>query len=171
VHRTRTCGREDNDRAYWAEVTSDSDLVVPGYAYEMNGATQIMQSGDEGFMLCGHSLSYPPGGTDIRMPKLDPEGATVGAEDYGGGYSADYAHDFCQLPDANCLVTASNCSEGIYILKIKAAGDVLKELPAGYHSITCNGRTAGGLRASTGVYFYRIGADGYVETREMLLLG
>jgi len=33
-----------------------------------------------------------------------------------------------------------------------------------------DGRTDSGVRASTGVYFYHIEADGFIETRKMLLL-
>jgi predicted outer membrane repeat protein len=42
--------------------------------------------------------------------------------------------------------------------------------PVGPHTIIWDGTTSGGEPASTGVYFYRIEAEGYTETRKMLLL-
>jgi len=44
------------------------------------------------------------------------------------------------------------------------------EFPAGNHRITWDGYTNSGLRAATGVYFYRIVADGFSATKKMLLL-
>lgn len=45
-----------------------------------------------------------------------------------------------------------------------------QEYPAGIHRVTWDRSTNGGLRASTGVYFYRIEAEGHSETKKMLLL-
>jgi Right handed beta helix region/FlgD Ig-like domain len=43
-------------------------------------------------------------------------------------------------------------------------------LDAGEHAISWNGNTAGGETASSGVYFYRIKADGVTETMRMMRL-
>jgi flagellar hook assembly protein FlgD len=45
-----------------------------------------------------------------------------------------------------------------------------QEYPAGNYRVTWDGRTSSGERASTGVYFYRIQAEGFVESKKMLLL-
>ncbi len=43
-------------------------------------------------------------------------------------------------------------------------------MPAGNHSITWDGRSSDGSPASSGIYFYRIQANDYVDTRKMTLL-
>jgi len=45
-----------------------------------------------------------------------------------------------------------------------------QEFPAGNHRITWDGSTISGVRASTGFYFYRLEAEGFIETKKMLLL-
>lgn len=45
-----------------------------------------------------------------------------------------------------------------------------EELSAGSHRVEWNGRTDYGEQASSGVYFYRIQAEGYTATKKMLLL-
>jgi flagellar hook assembly protein FlgD len=44
------------------------------------------------------------------------------------------------------------------------------EKGAGYHSTIWNGKDEKGSPVSSGVYFYRLQTDMYVETRQMLLL-
>jgi hypothetical protein len=46
----------------------------------------------------------------------------------------------------------------------------MADLAAGNHSIVWDGRTDFGIEAATGVYFYRIQAGVYTQTRKMLLL-
>jgi flagellar hook assembly protein FlgD len=42
--------------------------------------------------------------------------------------------------------------------------------PAGSHKVAWDGTNDSGVRVSTGVYFYRLNAGSYVQTRKMLLL-
>lgn len=43
-------------------------------------------------------------------------------------------------------------------------------LPAGEHSIIWNGKDAGGSKVSSGIYFYRIIAADYIDTKRMVML-
>jgi hypothetical protein len=43
-------------------------------------------------------------------------------------------------------------------------------VPEGNHEVTWNGQDDRGMPASSGVYFYRLRTDGFVETRKMVLL-
>lgn len=44
------------------------------------------------------------------------------------------------------------------------------EYPAGSHIVTWDGLSSGGQRISSGVYFYRLQVEDFVETRKMILL-
>ena len=43
-------------------------------------------------------------------------------------------------------------------------------VPEGEHRVTWNGQDDRGIPAASGVYFYRLRTDGFVETRKMVLL-
>jgi flagellar hook assembly protein FlgD len=45
-----------------------------------------------------------------------------------------------------------------------------QDLPAGVHRVMFDGRSSSGNMLATGVYFYRLRTDAYVETKKMLLL-
>ena len=47
---------------------------------------------------------------------------------------------------------------------------VEKELPAGFHRVSWNGRDRRGNALSSGVYIYRLKAGSFVETRKMILM-
>jgi hypothetical protein len=47
---------------------------------------------------------------------------------------------------------------------------VAEEKPAGHHQVTWNGLDDAGDRVASGVYLYRLTAEGYSETRKLLLI-
>ena len=90
-------------------------------------ATCIRQLGDGGYVMCGYSNSYPPGGADFRVLRLNAIGEVDWAYDYGGEFTADYANGICQVQDGGFIVVGSNSTEGVYILKINSMGIQINE--------------------------------------------
>jgi hypothetical protein len=45
-----------------------------------------------------------------------------------------------------------------------------EQMPAGYHSVVWDGRTDNGMQVSSGIYFYKIQAGKFTQTRKMVLL-
>jgi hypothetical protein len=56
------------------------------------------------------------------------------------------------------------------ILGRRVATLVDRELPAGHHTITWDGRADDGNIPATGIYLYRLTANGFTQTRKMVLL-
>ncbi len=69
------------------------------------------------------------------------------------------------------LPIRSNVSINIYnMLGQKVKQLVNQEFSAGNYRITWDGTTSNGVRASTGVYFYRLETEDFVQTKKMILL-
>ena len=69
------------------------------------------------------------------------------------------------------LQQASNLQIDIYNIKGQKVKSLLNEYrPAGEHSIVWNGKDDTGNDVGSGVYFYRMEAEGYVGTRKMAIL-
>lgn len=59
----------------------------------------------------------------------------------------------------------------IFDVRGRFIGRLLNEaLSAGYHSVVWDGRDDGGARVASGVYFYRLEAGSYSDTKRMLLV-
>ena len=56
------------------------------------------------------------------------------------------------------------------ILGRRVATLVDRELPAGHHTITWDGRTDDGNIRASGIYLYRLTTDGFTQTRKMVLV-
>jgi len=69
------------------------------------------------------------------------------------------------------LPVASQVELSVYnVLGQKVNTLVNSEMPAGDHTVTWDGRNSSGGSVSSGVYFYRIQANNYVETKKMMML-
>lgn len=69
------------------------------------------------------------------------------------------------------LPRASEVSLAVYnVLGQEIRQLVSGVLPAGNHVVIWDGRDAGGVSASSGIYFYRLEAGQYVNTKKMILL-
>ncbi|MCH7827311.1 MAG: T9SS type A sorting domain-containing protein, partial [Bacteroidetes bacterium] len=91
--------------------------------------------------------------------------------------SQNYPNPFNPSTTINfSLPVKSNVSLIIYdVLGRKVNEVVNEELPAGIQKITWNGLNSGGLRTSSGVYFYRLIAKAengnqFVQSKKMILL-
>ena len=72
---------------------------------------------------------------------------------------------------AFALPVASQVELSVFnVLGQKVATVVNGEYPAGNHTVTWDGTNSDGGSVSSGVYFYRIQAEGFSETRKMMLL-
>ena len=54
------------------------------------------------------------------------------------------------------------------------SGRLIKRListqyPAGQHKVVWNGRSDAGIQVSSGIYFYRMKTEGFIQTRKFLL--
>jgi hypothetical protein len=69
------------------------------------------------------------------------------------------------------LPSEANVKLTIYNLLGQHVATILEgKLNAGVHSVPWNGRSQSGIPMASGVYFYRLKAGSFVETKKMLLL-
>jgi len=45
-----------------------------------------------------------------------------------------------------------------------------REMGAGFQSVNWDGKSSSGIPVATGIYFYRLVADDFAETKKMILL-
>ena len=69
------------------------------------------------------------------------------------------------------LPRRSHVSIAIFnLLGQKVAGLIDEEYPAGSHQITWDGISTSGQRSASGIYFYRLVAEDFINTKKMILL-
>ena len=91
-------------------------------------------------------------------------------EDYS--LSQNYPNPFNPTTDIDFALPAdSRVSLEVYnVLGQRVITLVDRELPAGNHTVTWDGNSSDGGQVSSGVYFYRISANNFSETKKMMLL-
>ena len=138
----------------------------------------ILEESSREYFLVGHSYSYSAGGSDIYVMKIDGGDPTLVRDDRNDALPVsfelhqNYPNPFNAVTQIEfTLMTRSEVSLTIY----NVLGQVVRKwnfgsLPAGYYSETWDSQTDGGSEVATGVYFYMLRAENFVETRKMVLL-
>ena len=196
---TKAYGGPDGNRGYSVHQTTDNGYVIAGYTYSYTSlwdayivrtgadgdtlwtrtfgwvdwdyAHSVRQTLDGGFIVAGWAEPYGPdydyvwllrlgAETDIdnRRDNLIPERFAI-TQNYPNPFNAQTAINY-DLP------SASDVKIDIYdILGCKVETLMQGEQQAGYHQVMWNASDY-----SSGVYFYRIEAGDFAETKKMILL-
>lgn len=149
---------------------------------------------DNGKHICLDSSFYRPGGTwkwaattggNQPIPTWDGphcfkiESATDVTEINRGGLlptkfalAQNYPNPFNPNTVIPFDVPAhSHVTLSVYnVLGQKVVDLVDRELDAGFHQVDWDGRSSGGTQVSSGIYFYKLEADSFVQTKKMMLL-
>ncbi len=131
-----------------------------------------------GYFLCGYSFSYSRGGSDLYVVAAQGDQPTDVYErnnpNLPSGFVLDqnYPNPFNQSSRIRFSIpTRTNVRLTIYNILGQAVKDwPVQNLPAGTYSLDWDGLTRAGIPAATGIYFYRLEAGEFVQTRKMVLL-
>nr|MBN2276123.1 T9SS type A sorting domain-containing protein [candidate division Zixibacteria bacterium] len=129
------------------------------------------------YLVIGESYSYSAGGTDVFIVKVGGETTPVLDDDPGNlpsGYKLvqNYPNPFNSTTSIEyALPRHADISLTIFNL----LGQVVREYRldrqrAGVHIIQWNGTDQDGYEVASGIYFYRLSAGEYTETRKMLII-
>ena len=89
----------------------------------------VLQTNDNGYIICGNTTSFGAGGEDVYVIKTDEMGSVQWIKTYGGsnqehGYFISPINDNCFIVAAEYNNYSNNISQA-YILKINALGDTI----------------------------------------------
>lgn len=90
------------------------------------GATDIKQTGDGGYVVAGYTDSEGAGGTDATLTKLDANGNLTWSQNYGGNQN-DHFYSVLPTPDGGYIAVGSFISESgqnrdAYLVKVNGTG-------------------------------------------------
>lgn len=115
-----------------------------------------------------------------RVYAFDPERTIVSVDDEESGevlphsfeLSQNYPNPFNPMTTIEySLPTKSHVVIEIYnVLGRKVRTLINRERPAGTYTVDWDGNCESGIRAASGVYLYRIKAEGFVSSRKMIML-
>jgi len=174
----RNAGAEPLDM-YIIRTNANGDTLwtktVGGDRYEY--AYCVKQTFDGGYIVVGRSDSNDPNNYDFYIVKLNPDNPSA-ADDIAPprptafSLGTNYPNPF--NPGTTIEYTLGRRAM-VRIDIINLLGQTVCTLvhdlkEAGSHRITWNGTDDAGKPAATGVYLYRLQADGAVQARKMLLL-
>jgi hypothetical protein len=94
-----------------------------------DGASAIIQTSDEGYLLAGGTMSFGAGNSDLLVVKLGPAGDFQWAKTFGGPFYADAACSAIQTYDGGYLIGGWTNSFppsalSFLLIKLSAAGDL-----------------------------------------------
>ncbi|MFL5762875.1 MAG: T9SS type A sorting domain-containing protein [Bacteroidia bacterium] len=148
-------------------VKTDSMGVVKGNltfgGANIDRATCVRQTADSGFVICGYSNSFGPGGYDIYVIKLNKYYQRVWEKAYGGD-DWDFANAIRQTSDGGYIICGSTYSFGngdqdFYLIKTDANGD------------TTWTKTFGGIKEDVARSVVQTSDGGYVVTGYTMSMG
>ncbi len=157
-------GGSSFDYGYSIAVDGSGSTYVTGYTYSTDFPTLNPYQTDQS-------------NKNVFVTKLEP--FSVGVEEYDidnlpsdYNMSQSYPNPFNPTTTIEFnLPKRSNVTVKIYnLLGQQVQSLVDQEFSVGNYKVTWDGSTSGGGHASTGVYFYRIVTENFVETKKMVLL-
>lgn len=194
---TRTYGGDGNERAESILQTIDGGYIVAGWTKSFgtsdedlwllktdeqgdtlwtriyggsdnDGGACINKSTDGGYVIVGYTRSFGAGSQDMWLLKID---ATTGFDELPKPKEFVLDQNYPNPFNAETIIRyhlpeASNVTLEIYdLLGHKVEAPINKKQQSGYHQVNWNGNDV-----SSGVYFYRIRAGVYNDTKMMLLI-
>jgi len=176
---TVTAYAVDGDRAVGSfTMTTDGRFgFMPVYA-DMAGESEVgLKAGDPFYLKVNdvpteETFTWTASGDRIEVPELTA--ASSLGDVLPGGYSLaqNYPNPFNPITNVKFSMPATGTAriEVFNVLGRSVAVIFEGVAQAGEHEVVWDGRDAGGAPAASGVYFYRLTADNYTETRKMMLL-
>ncbi len=159
-------GGSDDDEANAIAVDTSGAVYVTGYTASTDFPTVNPYQGTyQGIYADVFVAKFEPVATGITEYDLDnlPSNYKM-SQNYPNPFNPTTTIEF-NLP------TKSNVTINIYnLLGQQIQQLVNQEYSAGNYRITWDGKTSDGIQTATGIYFYRLETNNYVETKKMLLL-
>ena len=171
------CDIYQNERGDWVGCIAGTDGISGNFSsdpmfcdtslgnYGLRGGSPCLGDGNEGGVLIGAlGLSCVPTsvGDDLDSGALAHTFSV--SQNFPNPFNASTSISF-SIPEA-CQVTVA-----VYNVLGQQVATVLDAVrPAGSYVVTWDGTGHGGAEAASGVYFYRVSAGAFVETRKMLLV-
>ncbi len=136
----------------------------------------IFQEPNRDYMLIGHTYSYTSGGSDIYILKISGEATDAPENPYAvpSGYelAQNYPNPFNMSTRIDFeLPRISSVKLTIYNILGQTVRDWSYDMIfPGRNSIMWDGRDSFGNEIASGIYFYRLTAGEYIETKKMVLV-
>jgi hypothetical protein len=137
--------------------------ATAGWSLDITGEDGLLYIADESSLLVFKTGDAPTDVNDDTNDEILPDAFSL-AQNYPNPFN----------PATTIKFSLSRLSEvRLEILNIigqKVTTLIDGKMPAGEHSIQWDGKESGGDNAATGIYFYQICTDDYVESKKMILL-
>jgi len=137
----------------------------------------VFQDQTNDIIVVGESYSFSAGGTDIYMAKIGSASTPVLEEDSDNlpnGYSLaqNYPNPF---NSSTAIEYALPQHSSVRLTVFNILGQLIKEYRfenqrAGVHIFKWDGRDESGFNVPSGIYFYRIEAGNFIESKKMCLI-